>query len=64
MPTFIVRHGFCKMNLFDHKSHRSDKTIPPPRGNPMTTTQKLNREQILQFAGGFRFLAVLGRPPN
>ena len=26
----------------------------------MTTTQKLDREQILQFAGGYRFLAVLG----
>ena len=26
----------------------------------MTTTQKLDREQILQLAGGYRFLAVLG----
>ena len=28
------------------------------------TTPKLDREQILQMAGGYRFLAVLGRPPS
>ena len=26
----------------------------------MTITQKIDREQILQLAGGYRFLAVLG----
>src|SRR5208283_3711567 len=31
-----------------------------PKGNAMPTTKKLDREQILQLAGGYRFLAVLG----